>query len=481
MRQANRKRVFIFGIDGMPPALLFERWIDELPNIKKVMQNGIYAEMQSTVPPSTILAWTAMASGRDPGEMEIYSYNYRVSKNSDEQRLTDSTRKRKEMIWDILGKKGKKSIALYVPLTYPVKPINGVMVSDFMTPGINSECAYPAEIKEKIKELGDTEIFFDVAVGLAGHTGLGIDTLIDNTYRMTEMQLRLLKDLLKNEEWDFFMAVMIGTDRLQHTLWKRFDEEHRFFEKNSKYRDTLKDFYKYLDMEFGKILELLDENTTIIVASDHGMIRQNGKINVNDFLIKEGYLVLKEEFMQKAREKWKKEKKFTKFKLSDIDWSKTKAYEVGAYQARIYINTKAKNPERGIVDKKEYERIREEIREKLLAITDDKGNKINNRAFKPEEIYRTFDDECPDLIAYFDDLAWGVNNDGVGSDKLYLVGDEAGNDNAGHHPIGSFIISGPGIKKRGKIDRINILDITPTILKIYGIENKDLQGKAIDI
>jgi predicted AlkP superfamily phosphohydrolase/phosphomutase len=234
-------------------------------------------------------------------------------------------------------------------------------------------------------------------------------------------------------------------------------------------------------MEFGKILELLDENTTIIVASDHGMIRQNGKINVNDFLIKEGYLVLKEEFMQKAREKWKKEKKFTKFKLSDIDWSKTKAYEVGAYQARIYINTKAKNPERGIVDKKEYERIREEIREKLLAITDDKGNKINNRAFKPEEIYRTFDDECPDLIAYFDDLAWGVNNDGVGSDKLYLVGDEAGNDNAGHHPIGSFIISGPGIKKRGKIDRINILDITPTILKIYGIENKDLQGKAIDI
>ena len=85
---------------------------------------------------------------------------------------------------------------------------------------------------------------------------------------------------------------------------------------------------------------MLDDDTIVIVSSDHGMVRQEGKINVNDFLIKEGYLVFKDDFLLKARQRWKDERKFTKFKMDNIDWSKTKAYEVGAYQARIYINSK---------------------------------------------------------------------------------------------------------------------------------------------
>jgi len=474
-------KVFVFGIDGTPPKLLFEKWIDELPNLKKLMDNGIHTELNSTVPPSTILAWTALASGRDPGEMGIYSYTCKVSKDSDEITLANSKMKKKGMIWDVLGKAGKRSISLFVPLTYPVKPINGCMVSGFLTPGTDSNCVYPSSLKEKIKSLGNPEIFFDVAIGLASHRGLGMDRLIKNTYEMTHMQINLVKDLVVNEDWDFFMCVMIGTDRLQHSIWKHFDDKHRFFVEDSEYKDTLKDYYKYIDKKLGEIIGVLDDDTTIIVSSDHGMVGQRGKINVNDFLINGGYLVLKEEFMARAREKWKKEKRFTKFKLSDIDWSKTKAYCVGAYQARIYINRKSRDPNRGILDDDEFEMVREEISSKLKAITDDKGRKLDTKVFKPEEVYKNgFDDESPDLIIYFDNLVWGVNNDGVGSDVLYLIGKDAGNDNAGHHPIGSFIMSGCGVSKKGKIDPISIMDVTPTLLKIFGLDvPKDMQGKVI--
>ncbi len=475
-----KKKVFVFGIDGTPPKLLFERWIDELPNIKRLMDKGLYAELNSTVPPSTILAWTAFASGRDPGEMGIYSYTCKVCEGSDEVMLTNSTKKRKEMVWDLLGKTGKKSISLFVPLTYPVKKIDGCMASGFLTPGMIGKCAYPDSLKEKLKSMSNPDMFFDVAIGLAGHRGIGIDNLIKNTYEMTDMQIKLVKDLVANEEWDFFMAVMIGTDRLQHSIWKHFDEEHRFFIKDSQYKDVLKDYYKYLDKRLGEILDMLDDDTVVVVSSDHGMVRQEGKINVNDFLVKEGYLFFKDDFLAKAKLRWKEERKFTKFKLTDIDWSKTKAYEVGAYQARIYINRKSRGPD-GIVSDEEFESVREEIANKLLAITDDKGRKLDTKVFRPEDIYKNgFDDECPDMIVFFDNLAWGVNNDGVGSDQLYLVGEEAGNDNAGHHPVGSFIMSGSGVEPRGKIDPISIMDVTPTILKIFDMEiPSDMQGKAI--
>src|SRR3989338_6371569 len=129
---------------------------------------------------------------------------------------------------------------------------------------------------------------------------------------------------------------MIGTDRLQHMLWNHFDETHRNFIVNSPYKNALKDYYKYLDKRLGTILDKIKnldrkdgKKTFIIIASDHGMIKQEGKININNWLIKEGYLVLKDA-----------PKEPTRFSTSFIDFEKSLAYGGGAYNARIYINKK---------------------------------------------------------------------------------------------------------------------------------------------
>jgi predicted AlkP superfamily phosphohydrolase/phosphomutase len=456
-------KVFVFGIDGAPPELVFDKWLANLPNIRGLMEKGLYANMNSAIPPSTIVAWNSMLSGKDTSEIGVFSYTYTDKEGN--ARLVSSRNIKCRLLWDIIGEQDKRSIALYVPLSYPVRQINGCMVSGFLTPSIESDCAYPSRIKEKIKKLGNTEIFFDVAVGLAGHKGLEIEALLKRTYEMTEMQVALLKELIQEEEWDFFVSVMIGTDRLQHMLWRHFDEKHRRFIQNSKYKNALRDYYAYLDKKLGEIMKMLDDDTVVLVVSDHGMVRQEGKININNWLMKEGYLVLKEGVNLSEK------KRFSK---GLVDMRRTLAYGSGAYNARIYINREKAG--------ENYERIRNELARKLKNIPDDKGRKMETRVYVAEEIYKDASSpECPDLIVYFDDLKWASNPD-LGQEGLYSWESAVGADSAGHSRQGCFIISGKGIRNRGKIADVGIEQVAPTILKLLGLQiPQDIEAKPIEV
>lgn len=438
-------KVLLFGIDGAPPELVFGKWKDTLPNISRLMESGTYAKLNSTIPPSTIVAWNAMLSGKDSSEIGIFSY----TKTKDGRvELVNSKDIRCNLMWDILGKR-KRTIALYIPLSYPVKPINGIMVSDFLTPVVNEQCAYPERIIEKLEAMENPDIFFDVVEGLGGHKGLEIPVLVERTYKMTDMQIGLLKDLIVNEKWDFFATVMIGTDRLQHMLWNHFDETHRNFIPNSPYKDTLKNYYTYLDNKLCEILELIDKDTVIIIASDHGMIKQEGKININNWLMQHGYLVLKKPITER-----------TKFSTNLVDRDKTIAYGGGAYNARITIN-KAKV--------KDYEKTVNDIAAKVKEIRDDKGNVLDTRVYKAKDIYKNAShQECPDLVVYFDDLRWASNPD-LGQEGLYSWKTAVGADTAGHSRQGCFIISGKNIPRRGHINDIEIQQVAPTILKLLNI------------
>jgi len=450
-------------MDGGEPSLVFEKWRDLLPNIKKLMENGSYARMNSTIPPNTIVAWNSMISGRDTSELGVFSYTYKTP--SGETRLVSSQNLRCKVMWDIIGEYNKRSIGLFVPLSYPVHPIRGCLVSDFLTPDIESNCAYPESLKEKIKKLGNTEVFFDVVAGLAEHKHLDPEDLIKRAYLMTDMQFTLLKDLFHNEKWDFFMAVMLGTDRLQHMLWRHFDETHRRFIANSPYHDAIKNYYIYIDAKLGELLSALDDDTVIIVASDHGMIKQEGKININNWLIEQGYLVLHKDvdLSQKQR-----------FSSSFINMEKTIAYGSGAYNARVFINKQ-------IVGSR-YPKISEEIIQKLKSIPDDKGNPLDTKVYKAEDIYKnTSDPNCPDLTVYFDDLRWASNPD-LGLSGLYSWESAMGADSAGHSRQGFFVISGKKIKKKGMMPDIDICQVAPTVMKILQVPiPSDLKVKPLEV
>ena len=98
--------------------------------------------------------------------------------------------------------------------------------------------------------------------------------------------------------------------------------------------------------------------------------------------------------------------------------------------------------------------MRDEIINGLKQITDDKGKKLKTDVYKAEEIYvDASNPECPDLTVYFDELRWASNPD-FGVKGLYSWQTAVGADSAGHSKQGSFVIAGPGIEPKGKINDI---------------------------
>ncbi len=459
--EKKSKKVFIFGIDGATPDLVFKKWRSSLPAMSRLMSQGVYATSHSSIPPISIAAWGSLFSGKDPSELGVFGYSYKMPNGKTD--IITSKQVRKPRVWDLLGTQKKRSAVLYVPLTFPVKKLNGTMVSDFLTPSVNSACAYPPSLRTKIKKMKRPDLFFDVAIGLAGHKGMAPQDLIDKTYIMSDMQLTLAKELLL-KEWDFFAMVMLGSDRLQHMLWNHFDATHPRYVKNSKYKNALKNYYMYLDRNLGEMIKSLPSGTTIIVASDHGMVPQYGKININNWLMQEGYLTLKP-----GHEETIKTKK-VRFGIGMVDMKKSLAWGSGAYHARIFINKKLIN--------KDYHKFRNKLANKIKKIPDDKGKRIKTEVFVSEKIYKNpKHPECPDLTVYFDDLRWASNPD-FGEKGIYSHESAAGADSAGHSREGMIIAAGPTIKKRGDIGTIDIRQTAPTILKYAGAKiPKDIKFK----
>ena len=156
-------------------------------------------------------------------------------------------------------------------------------------------------------------------------------------YEMTEQRFTICRHLLDTRPWDFFMMVEIGLDRMHHAFWRFLDAEHPRHEPGHRYRDAIRNYYIYLDEEIGELLERFDEDTTVLVVSDHGARPMQGAICVNEWLAQEGYLVLEET-----------PRGPTPFSDALVDWSRTRAWGEGGYYCRLCVNVAGREPQ-GIV------------------------------------------------------------------------------------------------------------------------------------
>lgn len=457
------KKVLIIGLDCAEPDLVFNKWLSDLPNIRSLMENGVYGRLESVIPPITVPAWASMTTGKDPGELGFYGFRNRKDYSYDGLTFANSTSIKEDTVWDVLSKAGKKAILVGVPQTYPPKPINGNMVTCFLTPSTQSQYTYPPELKKEIEEhIGGYII--DVHDFRTEDKG----KILQNIYDMTENHFKIIRHLITKKEWDFFMFVEMGIDRIQHGFWSCFDENHIKFKSDSPFADAIKKYYMYVDREIGKTLELIDENTTVMVVSDHGAKKMDGGICVNEWLIKEGYLRLSEYPGE-----------VTPFSKLKVDWGRTKVWSEGGYYARIFMNVKGREP-LGIIEPSMYENVRDELVLKLSAITDESGKNIGTRVFKPQEIYAKCNGIPPDLIVHFGNLDWRSVGS-VGSGKIHVYENDTGPDDANHAQHGIFIMNGPDIGKNGvRLEDLHIMDIAPTILDVLGEDMPlDMKGKVI--
>ncbi len=342
------------------------------------------------------------------------------------------------------------------------------MITGFLTPLFNEKSVYPTSLKQDIVEKHNAEPMFDVQVGLAGYKNLETEKMIEGVYKMTDTQMKIMKDYAQRKDWDFCMGVVLGTDRMQHTMWRFHDEKHRKHPGETPYKNTLKEYYKYIDKHIGELKEILGDDVVFIVASDHGFDRMDGRFNLNDWLIKEGYLVLKETPTEP-----------TKLRFDNVDWSKTRVYAVGAYFGRLYFNKISRDPDNGILQEGEVEPLQNELITKLTAIQSDRGEELQTPTYKPQDIYEgPYAKNGPDLYVYFDNLRWGVNND-VGNEGMYSQKTTKGSDDAGHAPTGMFCVSHPSFRKNYCTD-MTVLDVLPTIFKVMGLHvPSDFRGRIL--
>lgn len=458
------KKVLIIGWDCAPPDWVFDKWINDLPTLKSLLKKGVFGNLTSTIPPITVPAWQSMLTSKDPGQLGVYGFRNRKDYSYDGQYFSNGADILEPAVWDILGKNNKKSILVGVPQTYPPRPINGHMVTCFLTPSIKSQYTYPNELRDEIeKNIG--EYVPDVKHFRTEDR----DFILKQIYEATETRFKTFRHLLKSKEWDFAMLVEMGTDCIHHSFWKFLDPSHPKYEKGNKYENVIPEYYKYLDKELAETLKLVDLNeTSVMVVSDHGAKAMLGGICINEWLIKEGLLTLKEY-----------PKTFTPIEKLQIDWSKTKVWGSGGYYARIFMNVQGREPN-GQIPKAEYEKFRQELKEKIENIKDESGKKLATVAHIPEKIYKEVKRIPPDLIVIFDDLRWrSVGSIGINS--VYTYENDTGPDDANHAQQGMYLLYNPQANFNGKRnDKHHLMDVAPTVLDLFGVNiPNDMCGNSI--
>jgi predicted AlkP superfamily phosphohydrolase/phosphomutase len=458
--KTNRK-VIVIGLDCATPALVFDRFKSDLPNISRLIDNGIYGNLHSTIPPITIPAWLCMTTGKTPGKLGLYGFKHRRKNDYKDMWIANATAIKFDTVWTLLGKNDLKSIIVGIPPSFPPYKINGYMVGCFLTPDANSDYTYPPELKKEIEGVIG-EYIPDVKFRTENK-----DDLLNELNEMTEKRFTLIKYLLKNKPWDFFMFVEIGLDRIHHGFWKYFDSQHHLYEKGNPYEDSILNYYKLLDQKVGEVLELLDDQTIVLVVSDHGAKRMKGALCINEWMMDEGYLTVRN-----------RPDEVMSFDKLDVDWSKTKAWGWGGYYARVFLNVKGRE-KNGIIDLENYEEERNKLIQKLKAIPDINGNKMATKVFKPEELYGNLHGDYPDLMVFFDDLYYRSAGT-VGHGTQYLLENDTGPDDAVHDWNGIFIGYDKNKRLNKKLEGLKIYDVAPTILSLLGIPiPDDLDGSPI--
>jgi predicted AlkP superfamily phosphohydrolase/phosphomutase len=454
-------KVLVIGLDCASPELVFDKFQDSLPNLTRLRANGIYGNLKSCIPAITIPAWMVMMTGKSPGKLGLYGFRHRKGYSYTGMWLANSRKISQKAVWDILKQADKKSCLVSVPPSYPPFKVNGNLVSCFITPGRDSEYTYPPELKAEITNLVG-EYIFDVDFRVEQR-----DNLLSQLYEMTRRRFEVIKHLLKNKEWDFFMFVEIGVDRAHHAFWKFFDKEHHLYQLGNRYENAIPDYYRHLDGRIGELLSLVDDDTAVLVVSDHGAKRMKGAFCINEWLVKRGYLILRRKPTAK-----------TGFENVDVDWSKTKAWGWGGYYARIFLNVDGREPQ-GIIKPEEYEAERDKLIDELKNITGPDGERWQTKVFKPDETYDEYNGDWPDLMVYLDDLYWRAAGT-MGHDSLYLPENDTGPDEAVHAENGMFIIYNAQKDFGGIRMDADIVDIAPTILGLMEMPvPQDMKGRDI--
>lgn len=480
-------KLLIIGIDGATFDLV-RPWVQQgqLPNLARLIQGGVSADLASTLPPVTSPAWPTFMTGSNPGKHGVFDF---IQPQGADFSLVNSTKIRQPTIWQRLSNAGLRVGVLNVPVTYPPQTVNGFMVTGILSPKSGQICHPPDLIGRYRDRLGD----YRVAPDIQFKAGIE-DAYLKDIYDLIRVHGDWALALMEHEPWDVLMTHFIALDVMMHAMWRHMDAEHPHH-KPGPYEHAIRDGYRLVDEYVGRMLALAPADTTTIVMSDHGFGPLHKIVNLNVFLMQKGFLKLKRDVvtrlkaaafhlgmtpagvyhmietigLQNLATRVSKETRnqvvgrFLSF--NSVDWQRTVAYSMG-HVGQIYLNVAGREPQ-GIVTPETYESTRQEVIDALHTLRADDGRPLVTDLILREETYQgPYAEQGPDIHLVLDDYnmiafpLFATNN--------AIIADQIRGDSGCHRREGIFIAHGPSVRDGDQFDEFSILDLAPTVMALLG-------------
>lgn len=523
-RPAGR-RVLIIGWDGGTWDVfrpLAEKGL--MPRLKSLMDRGSFGVMTSTIPPVTPPAWTTLLTGINPERHGIFGFMEGLLFGETRRDVLARARPVSSLsftnpsLLDILGRADKRMMCVNLPMSYPPRPVNGIMITGMLTPSDADNFTWPPELKQ---ELGDYVI--DVAHAPTLDEAARKKHEFDNATwvkRCTEivgLRAQTVCRLGKTYPWDFGFVVFTGTDRIFHPLWPEIMDLIGKDSPTTGMEELLERFFVELDTALGALLDAFPD-AVVMLTSDHGFgPRADHTVYPDVFLGEKGFLArrqggpgrgLRQEvrrFVRRAAEALlphrltanllrKASDRQTRL-LASLDRECTVAYFSGL-DAASYGSVKLLRETTAGLDNDERTRLVDEIMASLREMRDPRsGREILAGVYRREEVFpgavvmvpsgtvfeltdEVFDRKpefLPEIILEFRDGYTGR------TDPLatQLVGPPPPDSHVGvHRTEGMFVLAGEPFKPAGEAPPMHLADVAPTVLHLTGLPvPADMQGE----
>lgn len=496
-------RTLIIGLDGAPLGLI-EKWAaaGDLPHLAGLMERGSYGELRSVMPVLSSAAWVSFMTGMNPGKHGIYDFVQRDLTTYRRRTVRAGSTLAVPTLWQLLSQAGQKVGVVNVPMTYPVEAVNGVLISGLGTPDYRP-FTHPPALEESLRTAG-------YRVNKRTHFAPGNEqAFLDEVNAITDIQAGAALELLGGEEWDFFMHVIRDPDEMGHFFWAAGDPTHPAHtpELAERFGSALQDYYRRIDSWVGRFLAAVDEETDVIVVSDHGSGPLYKDVSLNEWLRQAGFLHVKSgpsagsdpkqllarlgitrqgisKLLRRSGlgrvERWIKDLLGEKIEmlaesqrqeLSEIvDWSQTRAYSFG-YHGQIYLNLAGREAE-GIVPPTQYTSLCDEICAALGSLVDPAdGQPVVSALYRKEELFHgPHLAWAPDITVIMRDLAY-ITRQGYefAATPAGLFATPHTHETGSHREMGVILAAGPSFARQGRSQTpANLIDIAPTVLHLHG-------------
>ena len=523
-----KNKVVVVGIDGAALNIMMP-WMNagKLPNLARIIKDGAWGDMESPPPINSAPAWTSIVTGNNPGKHGVYGFKDTSYRSVEE--FSNASSVKTKQLWTLLSEYGKKVGVINVPLTYPPIPVNGYMISGMDTPGPHCVFTYPPKLQDEINRTAGGYI---IEANISDSYMLSNDNerklFIKQVMEALDKRIQTFQYLNEKYPADFTMIVFVATDRIQHRFWKFFDSEHPHFEqdKSEKFGMAVLDVYQKIDEFLGNLLNMLSEDTYLMIVSDHGFGPRNEKcIYLNRWLYVKNFLqytftkqqsaqgLIKQTLLQgqsvtlellrkilpiRIRHGLRDMFPFLKSKMvrdslfASIDWELTSAY-ADELMGTIRINLKGREPQ-GIVEPgSEYEHICNQIIHELYRLKDPQTElPIVEKVYKREDLFRgDYVHAAPDLIIKWKDDLYSplpslyaktkkpedffgiIEPEDTSEARMYHTSGD-------HRQDGIVLIKGIGIKGNYHLQGTRLIDIAPTVLHIMGLPvPSEMDGRVL--